>query len=160
MTAKILSLSCSRVVWVVRVVHKALVDVEIPGPRHPAAIAAIDAVVFTEVDLVLRVSCQRTVDELLLRDAHRCSVVLLGNGALEGSVGSERPAGTALALVFDGMNEAILDVINVSGVLNAEALSRSSASSQRGSLLLSAGLVKTHSSTVLITGESRVGIVL
>jgi len=78
-----------------------LVSLEVPSPAHPAAIATVCLVVLAELSLVVWVEGVGTINELLLGVSDWSCVVLLSNSALESSVGSEGPAGTAATLILD-----------------------------------------------------------
>lgn len=86
------SSSSSRGVRIVSVHHDTLLLLEPPGVAHPATIATPEAISLAEERLIVVIVGQGAINELLLGHAHWCSVVLFGDVAFEGRVGSESPA--------------------------------------------------------------------
>jgi len=112
-------------VGVVAVKHDALILLELPSVRHPAAIAAIIFVRlakhFSRAGIV-----PGAIDEMLLGQALRRVHCSEGDLTLERRVGVEGPAGTARALILHWGHSAIGCVIDSRGLCD-QAASRSPA---------------------------------
>ena len=141
----------SREVRIVGIVHVTLVLVEVPRVVHPATLATPCTVVLAEVGFVLGVSGKSTIDDLLLRDAHRGGVLLLSEGTLESCVGGEGPARTTATLILNWGHEAVSEMIDTMGILNAE--SGTSTVVEAGGLGLSGSLVEVDQFTVLFGSQ-------
>lgn len=114
-----LGIGVARGIRVILVKHDTIVDLEVPSRAHPATFAAPVLVVLSKINIVLIIGCQGAINELLLREANRRFVSLLGNCALEGGVCTESPTRAAISLILDCMHEAILKVIHSGSSLNA-----------------------------------------
>lgn len=119
MCALRLSIGVTRGVRVIFVKHDTIIDLEVPSRAHPATFAAPVLVVLSKINIVLIIGCQGAINELLLREANRRFISLLGNCALEGGVCTESPTRAAISLILDWMHKAILKMIHVGGSLNA-----------------------------------------
>lgn len=138
-----------------------MINLEVPGRAHPAALTTPVAVILAEILLILTISCKCAINKVLLRETNGSFVSLLGNSTLKGSVRTERPAGAAVSLVLNSVHEAICKVINVGGSLHEMSLSVGTSSHFESSRLLLCLLsIKTEKIKILLASHSRGPVVL